>query len=73
MSTAIRYHLCDTCACAIVNGDWSSFDLDTDAIDAFLETAGTLAHVGTHAYPGYWDCEACGQVAIGQAHVLETV
>lgn len=76
-STATVYHVCHECAVAIVNDDYSAFDLDADTdyarVTAFVESAGFLADAGMVAKPGYWECEACWQVCIGSAHALETV
>lgn len=67
------YHVCDTCACAIVNDDHASYDLDVERVTEFTERVGYLADAGTVSKPGYWECEACDQVQIGSAHALETV
>ena len=76
--TATVYHVCDTCAPAIVNDDYSAFDLqdvDTDyeRVTAFVELVGYLCEAGRVSKPGYWECEACSQVQIGSAYALETV
>jgi hypothetical protein len=75
---ATVYHLCDTCAPAIVNDDFSAFDLqdvDTDyeRVTAFVETVGYLVDAGMVNKPGYWECEACDQVCIGSAYAMETL
>ena len=75
---ATVYHVCDTCAQAIVNDDYSAFDLqnvDTDyeRVTAFVESVGYLADAGRVSRAGYWECEACAQVCIGSAYALETV
>ena len=77
--TATVYHVCDTCAPAIVNDDYSAFELhqDPDAdylrVTAFVELVGYLCEAGRVSKAGYWECEACGQVCIGSAYALETV
>lgn len=76
--TATVYHVCDTCAPAIVNDDYSAFDLqDTDTdyerVTAFVESVGYLCAAGRVSKAGYWECEACSQVCIGSAYALETV
>ncbi len=72
------FHVCDTCAAAIVNDDYSAFDMqdpDTDyeRVTAFVEMTGYLVDAGMVPKPGYWQCESCDQVCIGSAHALETV
>lgn len=72
------YHVCHNCAVAILNDDYSAFDLqDTDTdyvrVTAFVESAGYLIEAGMVSKPGYWECEACDQVEIGSAHALETL
>ena len=76
--TATVYHVCDTCAPAIANDDYSAFDLqdvDTDyeRVTAFVESVGYLVDAGRVSKAGYWECEACSQVRIGSAYALETV
>jgi len=77
--TATVYHVCDTCAPAIVNDDYSALELhqnpDADyvRVTAFVELAGYLCEAGRVSKAGYWECEACGQVCIGSAYALETV
>lgn len=75
---ATVYHVCDTCGPAIMNDDYSTFDLqdvDTDyvRVSAFVELVGYLADAGRVSKPGYWECEACAQVCIGSAYALETL
>ena len=41
------YHVCDTCACAIVNDDHASYDLDVERVTEFTERVGYLADAGT--------------------------
>lgn len=72
------YHVCHSCAAAIVNDDYSAFDLYDDDTDyarviAFVESAGYLADAGRVSKPGYWECEACWQVEIGSAYALEAL
>lgn len=75
----VVYHLCDTCAPAIVNDDYSAFDLhqDVDAdyerVTAFVESVGYLVDAGKVNKAGYWECESCAQVCIGSAYALETL
>lgn len=74
----VVYHVCDTCGSAIINDDYSAFDLqdvDTDyeRIAAFVESVGYLCDAGRVNKAGYWECEACDQVCIGSAYALETV
>lgn len=69
----MEYHLCDTCAQAAVNADLSSDDLDVPLFTAFIERVGTLVENGRYRYPGYWECEACWQVEIGNANVFTTL
>jgi hypothetical protein len=72
------FHVCGTCGPAIVNDDYSAFDLqdvDTDyeRVTAFVESVGHLTDAGMVNKPGYWECEACNQVCIGSAYALETL
>jgi hypothetical protein len=74
----IVYHVCDTCAPAIVNDDYSAFgpqDVDTDyePVTAFVESVGYLTDAARVTKAGYWECESCAQVCIGSAYALETV
>lgn len=75
----VVYHVCDTCGPAIVNDDYSAFelhqDVDTDyeRVSAFVESVGHLVDAGKVSKAGYWECEACDQVCIGSAHALETL
>jgi hypothetical protein len=75
----VVYHLCDTCAPAIVNDDYSAFetwqDVDTDyeRVSAFVESVGYLVDAGMLNKAGYWECESCAQVCIGSAYALETL
>ncbi|QBP29765.1 hypothetical protein SEA_TYPHA_110 [Mycobacterium phage Typha] len=77
--SATVYHVCKSCATAIINDDYSAFedhqDPDTDyaRVTAFVASAGMLTDAGQAPKGGYWDCESCGQVEIGSAHCLETV
>lgn len=69
MSTATVYHVCHECAVAIVNDDYSAFDMqDTDTdyvrVSAFVEMTGYLVDAGRVSEPGYWECESCDQVQI---------
>lgn len=79
MSNATVFHVCHNCATAILNDDYSAFDMqdeDTDyvRVTAFVESVGgMLADAGQVNKAGYWDCEACDQVEIGSAHALEEV
>lgn len=71
------YHVCHSCAAAIVNDDYSAFslqdnDTDYERVTAFVESVGYLCDAGTVSKPGYWECEACDQVEIGSACALET-
>lgn len=72
------YHVCDTCAPAILNDDYSAFDVqdvDTDyeRVSAFVELVGSLCDAGMVNRAGYWECESCAQVQIGSAFALETL
>jgi hypothetical protein len=74
----VVYHVCATCAPAIVNDDYSAVDLpdvDTDyqRVTAFVESVGCLVDAGMVNKAGYWECESCAQVCIGSAYALETL
>lgn len=84
--TAVVYHVCESCAAAIMNDDYSGMegfdpvdmqDTDTDTdyerVSAFVERVGYLCDAGRATRGGYWECEACDQVTIGNAYALETV
>ena len=68
-------HVCPTCAVGLVNDDWSSVDCkDTyTSILAWLEMVGYLVHVKQIDKGGYYDCECCGEIAIGTAHVFQPI
>ncbi|ARQ94629.1 hypothetical protein SEA_JOURNEY13_77 [Mycobacterium phage Journey13] len=70
------YHVCDTCAAAVINNDYSAFDLYDDdttyeRVTAFVDSAGYLTDAGRVSMPGYWGCEACWDTQIGSANALE--
>lgn len=69
------YHVCNSCAVAILNDDYSGMEDDTDypRVTTFVETVGNLVDAGMADMPGYWECESCNQVDIGSAHALETL
>ncbi|QGJ89795.1 hypothetical protein SEA_SUPERCHUNK_96 [Mycobacterium phage Superchunk] len=71
----ITYEICDQCAQAITNDDYSGMDPDTDypRVQAFVERVGNVCHVGGSEQPGYWECEACWQVTIGDGQLFEAV
>lgn len=80
MPSTVVYHVCDTCAPAIVNDDYSAFELhqdpdaDYERVSAFVEAAGYLVDAGRVSKPGYWECESCAQICIGStAYALETL
>ncbi|ANA87233.1 hypothetical protein PBI_KATHERINEG_100 [Gordonia phage KatherineG] len=69
----MRYTTCDTCTNALVNDDWTSYDLDEERVQAFAEGTGSLTEAGEYDPAGYWECDACSQVCIGTGHIMEEV
>lgn len=70
--TVSGYRVCDTCAAAIVNDDFSGMGAETEAtVTAFVERVGYIVHVGEYENGGYWDCDACGETTIGDGHTFE--
>lgn len=70
----MAYHVCESCAVAILNGDNSHLADDQQRVrlDDFLNDHGMLADAGMVPQNGYWDCEACGEVQIhGSAQAVE--
>lgn len=69
----MTYHICETCAIAILDGDTSHLEDDqSDTLMTFLDEKGLLAGAGWVPQDGYWDCEACGETqAAGTAHAVE--
>jgi ribosomal protein L37AE/L43A len=68
------YWVCDECAVAIENDDYTSYDLDVERVESFVERVGMLADAGMVPQAGYWDCESCEQTqCAGSAHALESV
>lgn len=74
------FDVCHNCATAIINSDFSAFeilqdDVDTDyeRVTAFVERHGYLVNTGHVNHPGYWECEACDQVEIGSGYRLEAI
>ena len=71
---------CTDCGAGVSNDDWSHLDNlepeDSDStmatIEATLETLGHLSHKETVDIGGYYNCELCGEVTIGSAHVFVT-
>lgn len=68
---AISYNVCDTCCAAIVNADLSSYDVDAERVEQFLDDTGMVCHAGDTDYAGYWECEVCQQVCIGTGQLME--
>ncbi|WP_078354098.1 hypothetical protein [Mycobacteroides chelonae] len=68
----MTFNLCHECATAIVNDDYSSYDVDEERIRQFLESLDSYLCVETEESEqgngGYWDCDACEQVQIGTGH-----
>ena len=85
--TRVQYRVCESCGPAIVNDDWSHMHdalahandkyewedtrSELDGCHAWLELVGFLSLVGPYDGGGYWDCECCGQVTIGDGWALE--
>lgn len=68
------FHVCHGCACAIMNCDDSAMDERTSALfAAFCESAGLLCDAGLTPFGGYWTCDCCGEVEIGDAHALSRI
>lgn len=71
----MAYHICESCAVAILSGDMGHLDESREAYDRlveFVEDRGLLVDAGMVPQGGYWDCEACGEVQIaGVAQAVE--
>lgn len=78
------FHVCDSCADALVDYDFSRIDgfaeadmQDTDTdyyrVQLFAEAVGDLVEAGRATKAGYWQCESCEQICVGSAYALETV
>ena len=69
----MAYHVCESCAVAILNGDASHLEGEShDRLMEFAEDRGMLLDAGWVPQGGYWDCEACGEVQIaGTAQAVE--
>lgn len=69
----MAYHVCESCAIAILNGDDSHLNDDQQvALMQFVSERGMLADAGMAYQNGYWDCESCDEVQIaGSAHAVE--
>lgn len=75
MSTTTRYALCQECATAVTNCDYSAFHDSSDSLaflTAFVENAGLIVGVGEdNPANGYWACDGCGYDQIGNGHIFE--
>lgn len=66
------YHICESCAIAILNRDNSHLDDNHNRLIEFVESRGLLVDAGMVPQDGWWDCEACGEVQIaGLAQAVE--
>lgn len=73
----IQYAICVACANILVNGldsvDPASLDEDGwDRVSTFLDDHMGLTQVDSYNPGGYWDCEMCDTVMIGDGYVFET-
>ena len=67
-NTESDYTVCQTCAVALVNDDWTSLDLgDRGTIDASIEAMGLVTHVDT-VDVGAFHCFVCDDDHYGDAH-----
>lgn len=65
------YKLCPSCSVVAANADTSHLDAEDElTVTAFLEAAGLLAHVREQDEAGYWDCDACDAVMLGDPAAL---
>lgn len=61
--TEEQFQLCHECAVAVVNDDWSSYDLDVDRLREFLDVVGRpLALESRTGMDAPEPCEACFQL-----------
>ena len=76
-----HYRICDGCAAAITNCDYSAFDLDESYADAlarvyaFVDAIGidsTMTPEEDSTARGYWRCDACWSDEIGTGYVVES-
>lgn len=62
----MRYIACSSCAVVIANGDDSHLnEADAQVVAEAIEGRGPLALVGEKSCSGYFDCEFCESVEIG--------
>lgn len=70
------YTLCDTCAPAIINDDYSALDPDSAelaSLTSFLEHTGYLVPIGPADPGGYWHCAGCDTLTIGAGHTFHPI
>lgn len=63
--------VCDSCTVALVNADVSHID-DTETIER-LESFGNMILVGDYPNGGYWDCDGCQEVVIGDGKMFQLI
>lgn len=68
--TALR--VCNTCAVAIENNDFSSYDLDVPRVEAFMLAYGLMVHHAIFNPGNYWDCDSCKQTQIDSGYIYHT-
>jgi hypothetical protein len=75
LETNMIYYVCDACAVAICNDDYSGMDEESiTSLVAWLEVVGMLANEGeSDKSLGYWNCNGCNAVEIGTANTFESV
>ena len=73
-ATATSYLLCERCAPAITNDDYSGHD-DHEAatLTAFLDSTGYLVPIGPADPGGYWICDGCDDTCIGAGHTFHPI
>lgn len=67
----ITYEICHDCATAVFYCDDSHLDADTAGmVEGFLSLVGLVSTEEIYTPDGYWSCECCEHVQIGEAFVV---
>lgn len=70
-ATTASYTLCDSCAAATVNADFTGLDTtEAGSLTSLLERTGYIVHIRASSHTGYWICDGCGYDAIGAGHIF---
>ena len=70
----MEYTLCNSCTVVAVNGDTSHLDPTEEAtVSSWLESVGLIAQGESSDPGGYWECNSCGSVEIGEVIHFESI